>query len=44
MQQDVYLLNWRFRDSHAPSWLSGSRTDVPAEPPSHRSCLPFQLT
>jgi hypothetical protein len=24
-----------FRDSQAPSWLSGPRTDVPAEPPSH---------
>ena len=23
------------RDSHAPSWLSGPRTDVPTEPPSH---------
>ena len=22
-----------FRDSHSPSWLSGPRTDVPAEPP-----------
>ena len=22
-----------FRDSQAPSWLSGPRTDVPAEPP-----------
>jgi len=25
-----------FRDSHAPSWLSGPRTDVPTEHPSHR--------
>ena len=24
-----------FRDSQAPSWLSGPRTDVPAKPPSH---------
>ena len=23
-----------FRDSQAPSWLSGTRADVPAEPPS----------
>ena len=23
----------RFRDSRAPSWPSGPRTDVPAEPP-----------
>ena len=22
-----------FRDSQAPSWLSGPRTDVPSEPP-----------
>ena len=22
-----------FRDSHAPYWLSGPRTDVPTEPP-----------
>ena len=26
-----------FRDSHAPSWLSGSPTDVQTEPPSHRT-------
>jgi hypothetical protein len=26
------------RDSRAPSWLSRPRTDVPAEPPSHRPC------
>jgi hypothetical protein len=25
-----------FRDSHAPSWLSGPRTDAPDEHPSHR--------
>jgi hypothetical protein len=25
-----------FRDSQAPSWLSGPQTDVPTEPPSHR--------
>jgi len=25
-----------FRDSQARYWLSGPRTDVPAEPPSHR--------
>ena len=28
-----------FRDSRALSWLSGPRTDVPAESPSHRSCI-----
>ena len=27
-----------FRDSQAPSWLFGSRTDVPTEPLSHRPC------
>ena len=27
-----------FRDSQAPSWLSGPQIDVPAEPPSHRPC------
>ena len=26
-----------FRDLQAPSWLTGLRTDVPAEPPSHRA-------
>jgi len=30
-----------FRDSQAPSWQSGSQTDVPAEPPSHRPCKYF---
>ena len=25
-----------FRDSQAPSWVSGPRTNVPAEPSSHR--------
>ena len=25
-----------FRDSWVPSWLSGPRTDVSTEPPSHR--------
>ena len=29
---------WPFRDYHAPSWVSWLRTDVPAEPPSHRPC------
>ena len=28
-----------FRDLYAPSCLSGPRTDVPAEPPSHRPCI-----
>ena len=28
-----------FRDSCALSWLSGSRTDVPAQPPFHRPCV-----
>jgi hypothetical protein len=28
-----------FIDSHAPSWLSGPRTDVPTEPSSHWPCL-----
>jgi len=28
-----------FRDLQALYWLSGPRTDVPAEPPSHRACL-----
>ena len=28
-----------FRDSSVLSWLSGSRTDVPAQSPSHRSCV-----
>ena len=27
-----------FRDSRAPSWLSGPRIDVPTEPSSHRPC------
>jgi hypothetical protein len=27
-----------FRDSRASSLLSGSWTDVPAEPPSHKTC------
>ena len=27
-----------FRVSQAPSWLSDSRTDVPAYPFSHRPC------
>jgi hypothetical protein len=30
-----------FRDSCALSWLSGSRTDVPAQTPSHRPCVPL---
>ena len=30
-----------FRDSCIFSWLSGSRTDVPAQPPSHRPCIPL---
>jgi hypothetical protein len=25
-----------FGDAQPPSWLSGSRTDVPTEPPSHQ--------
>ena len=29
---------WPFRDLHAPSWVSGPRIDVPAEPPSHKTC------
>jgi hypothetical protein len=29
---------WPFRDLHAPSYVSGPRTDVPTEPPSHRTC------
>jgi hypothetical protein len=33
-----------FRDSRSLSWLSGSRTDVPAEPPSHRPCVPLTST
>ena len=28
-----------FRDSHAPSSLSGPRADVPADPPSHMPCI-----
>jgi hypothetical protein len=28
-----------FKDSRAPSWLTGPGTDVPAEPPSHMPCL-----
>ena len=32
-----------FRDSWVPSWFSGPRTDVPAEPPSHRHCLQHQV-
>jgi len=28
-----------FRDSQATSWLSGPRTDVPAEVLSHRPCI-----
>ena len=28
-----------FRDSRAPSWLSGLRTDIPTEPPSHGPCI-----
>ena len=28
-----------FRDSWAPSWLSGPRTDVPTEPPTHKALL-----
>ena len=30
-----------FRDSCSLSWLSGPRTDVPAQPPSHRPCVPL---
>ena len=30
-----------FRDSCALSWLSGSRTDVSAQPPSHTPCVPL---
>jgi hypothetical protein len=30
-----------FRDSCALSCLSGSHTDVPAHPPSHRPCVPL---
>jgi hypothetical protein len=29
---------WPFRDLHAPSYVSGPRTDVPNEPSSHRPC------
>jgi hypothetical protein len=28
-----------FGDLRTPYWLSGSRTNVPAEPPSHKPCL-----
>jgi hypothetical protein len=28
------LCGLSFRDSHATSWLSGTRTDVPDDPPS----------
>ena len=28
-----------FRDSQAPSWLSGPRTDVPAKTLSNRPCM-----
>jgi hypothetical protein len=28
-----------FRDSHAPSSLSGPRAYVPADPPSHMPCI-----
>ena len=31
-----------FRDSQAPPWLSGPRTDVPAEPPSHMPCERYE--
>jgi len=31
------------RDLRTPYWLSGFRTDVPAEPPSQRPCLRFYL-
>ena len=31
------------RDLRTPYWLSGSRTDVPAETSSHRPCLRFYL-
>ena len=30
-----------FRDSSVLSWLSGSRTDVPAQSPSHMPCVPL---
>ena len=39
--QLLQQLSWPFRDSQTSSFLSGHRTDVPAEPPSHSSwqCL-----
>ena len=37
-QNTKYIAMGPFRDSQAPSWDSGNRTDVPTEPPSHIPC------
>jgi len=33
-----------FKDSGAHYWLTGTRTDVSSEPPSHRPCYVCQYT